>query len=245
VPCLYKCSARTSVLARRRGHEVLRIAHEAWLRPDEYDISTRSRRQLRRKLRHATQAGLRFEATDPHNLPRERMARINAAWAEAHGGERGFSMGRYHPDLIAYQRVFLAWHGTDLLGFATFHCVDAEWTLDLLRPMPGAMDGTAHGMIDCALREAAAQGVPRLSLAAAPLDHSDAADPGEAPLAKLQRRIAHRSGGTGLARFKSMFDPEWQPLYIAAPSRWALLRAGAEIARAVATPHTGADHATS
>ena len=42
--------------------------------------------------------------------------------------------------------------------------------------------------------------------------------------------------GTGLHQFKQSFAPHWQPLYIAAPSRVALVVAGAEIARAILRP---------
>ncbi|MBE3639075.1 phosphatidylglycerol lysyltransferase domain-containing protein [Mangrovicoccus algicola] len=239
-PCHYKCGARLAVTARRRGHQVLLVAREAWLDPARYDIATRPRRQLRRKLRQAGRDGVDFtSAATPCALPLPQMARINAAWSQAHGGERGFSMGRFHPALLAHQRVFLAWKGTELQGFASFHVSAGEWTLDLMRPSPGAAEGTAHGLIHAALLEARAMGVPRLSLAAAPFqgDGTDpaGADPGSA-LLRLQRRLAGRSGGMGLARFKAMFDPAWEPLYITAPSRWKLLRSGAEIARAIAHP---------
>lgn len=238
VPCLYKCSARTAVMARQRGYTIMRVAHEAWLHPDAYTPTTRPRRQLRRKLRQAEKAGVRFEMGDISTLPLGQMTQINKAWADAHGGERGFSMGRFHTDMIAHQRVFLAWQDSTLIGFATFHQVETEWTLDLLRPLPETIDGIAHGLIDCALQAAATAKVSRLSLAAAPLDHARSDLPVQSAMGQLQRRLAQHSGGAGLARFKSMFDPQWDPLYIAAPSRWAVLRAGAEIARAISTPQS-------
>ncbi|WP_172329342.1 phosphatidylglycerol lysyltransferase domain-containing protein [Mangrovicoccus sp. HB161399] len=236
-PCHYKCGARMAVRARRRGHQVLQVAREAWLDPAQYDIGARSRRQLRRKLRHAEKEGLEFLPADPAALPLPQMARINAGWAEAHGGERGFSMGRFHPSILAHQRIYLAWQGTELRGFVSFHASAGEWTLDLMRPASDATDGTAHGLIHAALEDARAHGIPRLSLAAAPFEGGDA-DPEQAdgPLARLQKRLAGRTGGLGLARFKAMFDPNWEPLYITAPSRWKLLRSGAEIARAIAHP---------
>lgn len=234
--CLYKCSARTAMLARKRGYHVMRVGHEAWIDPATYDVATRSRRQLRRKLRQVEKAGIRFEHCAPELLPFQEMTRLNTAWVKAHGGERGFSMGRFFPDLLGAQRVYLAWDGSTLVGFVSFHQVEAEWSLDLLRPAPGAADGIAHGLINFAIQEAAAHRVPRISLAAAPRDQSGERDLGESPLDHLKRRIAQQSGGSGLARFKSMFAPNWQPLYIAAPTRRALLRAGLEIGRAISVP---------
>lgn len=242
-PCLYKCSARTAVLARQQGYHVIRLGCEAWLDPGCYTTEDRSRRQLRRKLRHAAKAGLRFGPVDADALPLRDTTRVNAAWSESHGGERGFSMGRFCPDLIAAQRVYLAWQGERLIGFASFHQVASEWSLDLLRPAPDGPDGTAHGLIDCAIRDAAAHGIPRVSLAAAPRDpapdqntrHRDWVEPS---LSQLQRHIAHRAGGTGLVRFKTMFAPQWQRLYFAAPSRQSLLSSGLEISRAISHPPT-------
>ncbi|WP_161555854.1 DUF2156 domain-containing protein [Mangrovicoccus ximenensis] len=216
---------------------MLQVAREAWLVPADYDLGARSRRQLRRKVRHAEKEGLEFLPADPSALPLAQMARINAGWADAHGGERGFSMGRFHPSILAHQRIYLAWQGTELCGFVSFHASAGEWTLDLMRPATDAADGTAHGLIHAALMDAKTLGIPRLSLAAAPFQ-GDGSDPAQAdgPVTRLQKRLSGRTGGLGLARFKAMFDPNWEPLYITAPSRWKLLRSGAEIARAIAHP---------
>ncbi|MEM8555831.1 MAG: phosphatidylglycerol lysyltransferase domain-containing protein [Pseudomonadota bacterium] len=233
-PYLYKCSGRTAVAARHLGYQVHPISREAWLRPANYDLSNRSRRQLRRKVRAMEKANVEVLQTHTEALPWADMAQVNAAWSEAHGGERGFSMGRFHPSLVRHQRVYLAWHNSDLAGFITLHTCNAEWTLDLMRPSPDGPDGVAHALIHTALEDAKTSDIPRFSLAAAPLDSNQI--PADRPLAKLQRELANRTGGAGLSRFKSLFDPHWQTLYAAAPNRWAILRGGAEIGRAISTP---------
>lgn len=236
-PCHYKCNARTAARARARGDHVMRIAREAWLDPATYDLATRARRQLRRKVRQADKDGMRIEVCDFARLPLSAMSRINADWVEMHGGERGFSMGRFHTETLARQRVYLAWNGRDLRGFISFHVCDHEWALDLVRPAKDSRDGAAHAMVHAAILDAARAGIGRVSLAAAPDAVFDAdATVKRSPMDRLKLRFAGRAGGQGLARFKSMFDPNWEPLYLSAPSRVALLRAGAEITRAIAHP---------
>jgi len=233
-PALYKASARLAVLARRRGWQVLAISREAWIDPETYDPGTRARRQLRRKLRHAEQAGLELTCAHGTELPLAEMEVVSVAWARAHGGERGFSMGRFHADLVAPQRVFLARKDGALVGFVTFHQTRGEWCLDLMRALPDAPDGTIHALIDLALHKARDQALPRLSLAAVPLDAPEC--PAPSPRDRARTALRKITGGAGLTRFKTMFDPQWDTLYLAAPSTLALGRSGVEIARAIAKP---------
>ena len=250
-PAIYKCGARMAVRARAEGWHVLAIAREAWLDPDSFDLAQPSRAGLRRKLRKAAVAGV--AVSQPGVLPLAEMERIATLWAARHGGERGFSMGRYAPGYVAGQQVFLAHCAGRLVGFATFHPGQTEWALDLMRHGPDAPDGTMHALMAAAIAEAARRRVPRLSLAAVP---EAAFVPARLPARFLARMLARmldltlvRLGcdGTGLLQFKAMFAPRWQPLYLAAPHRPALALAACEIARAIAAPpplrQTEQDHA--
>jgi phosphatidylglycerol lysyltransferase len=220
-PCLYKTGARMAATARQSGWTVRRIAAEAWLRPAQFTLSGPDRAGLRRKLRRADRAGVSAgAATGP--LPLEEMAEVAAHWARAHGGERGFSMGRWCPQYVGAQRVFLAWHQGRLIAFLTLHDSPAEWTLDRLRSLPGSPDGTMHALLAAAIDAARDAGIPRLSLAAVP----------RAP----RRQRAGRRPDSGLTRFKTAFAPQWEPLYLCAPSPCALAVTAADIARAILRP---------
>jgi phosphatidylglycerol lysyltransferase len=236
IPVLYKAEPRAAAAARRAGLRVFAIAAEAVIRPLAFAPESPACAGLRRKLRKARRAGIRVTArwpTDAAPLPLAEMAEVSALWAAAHGGERGFSTGRFAPGYVAGQAV---WTATDadgaLAGFATFHFGPGEWTLDLMRQRPGAPDGTMHSLIAHAIADAAQAGVSRLSLAAAPCDPDRAGG----ALAGLYARLARRAGGAGLARFKDMFDPVWEPRYIAAPGLVSMVRAGLAIARAIRRP---------
>jgi phosphatidylglycerol lysyltransferase len=230
LPVLYKCTARTAVAARQLGLKLRPIAREAWLDPGAFALTTPSRAGLRRKLRRAASAGITITTAPPDWTV---LALINAEWAAAHGGERGFSMGRFDRSYLQNQRVFVASASGRPVAFVSFHTGKYEWTLDLMRHTASTPDGTMQALIVAAIADCAAQNIPRLSLAAAPL-----AALMPAPTARFANLIHRLLGGTraGLAQFKSSFVPHWQTLYLAAPHKPALALAGAEIAREVRFP---------
>lgn len=238
-PAIYKCTARTAVLARAQGWQVTRLAREAWLDPRSFDLAAPERSGLRRKRRRAAAADVLVLQEAP--LPLAEMAQVAAAWRAAHGGERGFSMGRFAPAYVAGQQVYLARHKGRLVGFATFHRGVSEWVLDLMRLDAGAPDGTMQTLVTAAIEDAGRRGLPRLSLAAVP----EAAFGRAGALHRGLARLGH--GSVGLWQFKAGFAPHWQPLYLAAPHRAALTLAALEVARAVACPpalrETEQDHA--
>ncbi|WP_181418548.1 DUF2156 domain-containing protein [Pseudoroseicyclus aestuarii] len=231
-PALYRCPKAQAAQARRGGWRVLRIAREAVLDPASWSPDTPACRQLRRKLRQAEGAGVRIEGPT-RSLPIEEMTALAAGWAARHGGERGFSIGRFEPRLLYRQEVFLARREGRLIGFASFHASASGWTLDLMRQAPGAPGGTMALLVAAGIAEAGRTGAPRLSLDAVP---------NLPPL--LQRALARLLGQTraealaapGLLQFKRGFGPAWRPLYLAAPGRLALLRAALEITLAVRRP---------
>ena len=231
-PCLYKAPPRLAARARRAGWTVLPVADEAWLDPQAYTTDGRARRQLRRKLRRARVAGVEiWPATGA--LPLAEMARVAAAWAQARGGERGFSMGRFTPETLTGARIFLACHHGRLVGFLTVMQTPREQVLDLMRALPDAPEGCMHLALDHALRAARADGIARLSLAAVPVAAGTHAT---RPVAGLCLMLERANGGPGLRQFKQAFAPRWRRLYIAAPGPVALGLAALDIARAITRP---------
>ncbi|AWB47876.1 hypothetical protein HYN69_04540 [Gemmobacter aquarius] len=221
LPALYKADARLAATARRHGLRPLRIAAEAVISPRGFDLAKPALATLRRKLRKATAAGITVtRGHDPH-CPA--LARLNREWASLHGGERGFSMGRFCPAHLARQRLYVAWQGETPVAFASFHTAPAEWTLDLMRHGETLPDGTMQALVATAIHDAAAQGIPRLSLAAVP-----------ALPARLARLATPRAAG--LARFKQGFAPKWEPRYICAANLATLALAGFELSRAIHHP---------
>ena len=128
-------------------------------------------------------------------------------------------MGRFAPDNLARQQVFLAYQGGKLVAFVSFHIGQAEWTLDLMRSSIDAPDGTMHALVEAAIEEAAQKGIVRLSLAAMPLADANRA------LARINRIC----GSEGLRQFKESFASRTEPLYGAAPNPALLTLAAPDI----------------
>ncbi|WP_114286074.1 phosphatidylglycerol lysyltransferase domain-containing protein [Candidatus Halocynthiibacter alkanivorans] len=233
-PALYKCGTRMAASARRAGWSVLPVAREAWICPRDFSTEGAKRSQLRRLLRKATDAGVHI-TEGGRRLPLQQMEQLSRRWVEAHGAERGFSMGVFCPQYVSCQRVFLAWSAeNELLGFVTFHESRDELTLDLMRQGDTTPAGTMQALVVHALQTAARLGVPRLSLAAAPCEQNDAGTPWL--LSAMRSRFTRASGTGGLTRFKSAFAPNWDVLYIAAPTHTGLVLAGLDILRQITAP---------
>jgi phosphatidylglycerol lysyltransferase len=232
IACFYKLSARYAAGLRRQGLKTLHIADEMVLDPSQFTLQGSAFRQLRRKLNKAEKAGVNITLSENH--PLSEMARIDQLWQQQNGTARGFSMGRYCPEYIRSQRIYIAMQGTELIGYISFHLSRNEICLDLMRAATDAPDGTMHMLIMAAIKEAAQEGRTRLSLAALP--------PGitSKSIGKnlYNKALTSLSGGAGLRQFKTCFKPRHEPLYACAKSWPALALALLDLTQAIRHPDT-------
>ena len=203
---LYGCDPRMALAARDLGWHVRRTTMEAMIRPQTWSTTGGKRQTLRRKLRQAAQAEVTISKAGS-DLPLAEMRQIANAWAVSRGGELGFSMGRFDPDYVRLQEVFLIKINAQPIGFVTFHKGVRDWSLDLIRHRDGIPEGSIHAAIVAGIAAAKVAGVSQLSLACVP-------DPRYTPAFWASRRA-------GLIQFKRCFGPIWVPRYHAAPSRFA------------------------
>lgn len=233
LPFLYKISGRLAVTARKLGYIITPVSSEAWLRPARFDLSTSPHRQLRRKLRKAEKSGITVKALQRHadmHLAMGEMTRVAQDWAAEHGGERGFTMGVFEPAYVQTQQCFLAYQDEKLVAFVTFSAVAREWTLDLMRHSAELPDGTMHALVAEAIAAAAEAEIPRLSLASVPWRPALCAP---RLIQGFRGYFARASGGSGLTQFKNSFAPQWEVLYMAAPTRLSLLLGAFDVLRSV------------
>jgi phosphatidylglycerol lysyltransferase len=223
LPALYKTSPRTAALARQSGWHVVALGSEARLCPLTFSTDGHTHATLRRKLRKAQNAGILVEQLAAKRTAE--LAAIARLW-RSNRRERGFSIGQFDVAYLATQRVYVARTGTRIVGFISLHDGPREWTLDLMRHAPDAPDGTMHALILQAVADARTAMIPCLSLAAAGAPRA---------LPKVLRKRAD-TAAAGLLRFKQSFAPHWQPLYLCAPTRFALCVATVEIIRAINWP---------
>ncbi|MGI3167690.1 phosphatidylglycerol lysyltransferase domain-containing protein [Pseudooceanicola sp. C21-150M6] len=226
-PAIYKCGAPLAVKARQRGWAVLHVSDEAVVDVPGFTLDTPAHRQLRRKLRHAEKAGVTVRMADLSEPGlAEALAEIDAGWCAHHGGARGFSMGRFDVDYLRHQALFVAEKDGAPIAFTSFHAGAREMVLDLMRHGADLPDGTMYLLIAAAIEEARARALPRLSLAAMPPDTSREPE----RLQKMRARVACRSGGDGLTRFKTAFAPRREPLYLCAPGAISLALTAGDLA---------------
>ena len=229
-PMVYKGGPRLAAEARRAGWSVLRIADDAVVPLDSFDIATPQRRTLRRKLRAAARVGLEIEVDRP--LPHKELARIDAGWQAEHGAARGGSMGRYCPHYLVDQWVAVASINGRRVAFVTAHKASDEWCLDLIRHTFDAPDGTMHALVHAAIEAAQAHGATRFCLAATPA----CPDPASAFWRWAAVQFVKAAGGSGLRQFKSSFGPTWQPRYAASTASYALAIGLIDVMRAIHFP---------
>ncbi len=218
---LYNCNRRSAKAARDLGWYVRRTAMEAMIRPKSWSTAGGKRQTLRRKLRHAAQAGVTISQARV-DLPMAQMQQIAREWAVSHGGEHGFSMGRFCPIYVADQRIFLIKHNGQLIGFVTFNDGKTDWVLDLIRHKTKIPDGAVQAAIVAAIDAAKSEEITHLSLSCAP-------DPRFTPAFWASRRA-------GLIQFKRSFGPIWVPRYHAAPNQAAFWFTGLIIGIAIHRP---------
>lgn len=208
VTAIYKAPPRVAAHARRLGWRALPIAREAIVTCQNFTVAGREHRQLRRMLRKADLAGITI-AEAGRDIPMGALTDIASDWKARNSGERAFSMGRFCPHYISFQRIFIAWQDDRPVAFVTFHEARAQWTLDLMRSRADAPDGTMHALVTQAIEAARNQNVPHLSLAASRFDRD--------PAHWISRAYMTLSGTCGLHRFKASFAPTWQTRYALAP----------------------------
>ncbi len=239
-PFFYKIGGRMAAIARSENWKTLPIAREAWISPQSFTQNGSKRRQLRRKLRQSEKAGVCIQIGGA-NLPLKDMEDIAHAWRTRRGGERGFSMGIWKPETLPHSQVYLAYQNNALIGFITLHKNRQEQVLDLMRMKDSAPDGTMHMLVCAALKNAAKQNCPRLSLAAVPLGPRTKETP---VIHQLRVMLDRVTGASGLRQFKTSFAPNWETLYMAAPTRIGLILGALDIAREISQPSTSSSSPT-
>ena len=90
------------------------------------------------------------------------------------------------------------------------------WTLDLMRRREGGFGPVMEFLIGSSARDFAAEGALTLSLSGAPLAHE--ASPDEGAIAQLLTSLSSALepvyGFRSLHRFKTKFNPRYEPIYL-------------------------------
>lgn len=207
------------------GLGLVKLGEEAIVPLHDFGLEGRERADLRQAWNRGKRGGLSFRVAPVEEIPSllPRLHAISNAWLEDKAGdEKGFSLGSYDPDYLARFPVALVEAEGQIVAFANLWQAPAgaELSVDLMRHVNEAPKGTMDFLFIELFLWGRAQGYARFSLGMAPLSglaqHRLAGRWNR--LAGLLARHGERFYGfSGLRRFKSKFDPQWRPRYLAAP----------------------------
>lgn len=200
----------------------VKLAHFDLALPAHSDLRQARSRLLRRRCR--------FEI-----VPREavadllpELARVSDAWlATKSTHEKAFSNASFDVHYLEQFPVAVVRSEEGIIAFANLWCGAGrqELSVDLMRHLPTAPNGTMDFLFCELMLWARAQGFRWFDFGMAPLSGLDRQR--ETPLwgrigTLLYRHGEHFYNFEGLRRYKAKFGPVWTPLYLASPGGVAL-----------------------
>ncbi|HVP39749.1 MAG TPA: DUF2156 domain-containing protein [Candidatus Saccharimonadales bacterium] len=234
-PAFYQVGPEARAALAGEGFAALQIGEEGYFELPGYSLEGARRARLRHGVRRAAREGVVVTEHVP-GLPgaerrQARMEELSARWLHEHGGrEMGYLLGGLSFRAPRDRRYFVAeWEGR-AMGVVTFVPVYATrgMVLDVLRRASEAPPGTMEAVIHHALQVFAAEGVPRASVALAPLAQAAPAGGAEGAGAERVLRLAFERlnrfyNFRTLFAFKRHLGPDaWEPRYLAYRSAGAL-----------------------
>ncbi len=213
------------------GLDLTPLGMEARVDLSHFCLGAPAYKGLRRARAKLARAGCRFEI-----LPREAvpdvlpaLRRVSDAWLAGKATrEKGFSNASFDARYLQHFPVAVVRRGAEIVAFANvwLGAGKEELSIDLMRHLPGAPNGTMDGLFCELMLWGRAQGFRWFNFGVAPLHGVDADDVG-ASLWRQAARLLARHGERlynfeGLQRYKAKFQPVWTMLYLASPGGLAL-----------------------
>jgi phosphatidylglycerol lysyltransferase len=224
------------------GLALVKLGEEALVPLADFSLAGPERKRLRQTHARAIRDGLSFELVHPPATPAlmSELSQVSQAWLAKHGRrEKGFSLGRFDPEVLRRDPIGVVRQDGRIIAFANvWQGARIEASVDLMRHRPEAPAGVMEYLLVELMLWAQAEGFERFNLRMAPL--SGLVEHRLAPLwHKVGRLLARRGsrfyGFEGLRAFKQKFDPVWTPRYLAAPPR-QVTAALIDVARLVGRP---------
>jgi phosphatidylglycerol lysyltransferase len=214
------------------GLAAMKIGEEARVPLGEFSLEGAARADLRQSHRRAQRDGASFEVVPPGRVDEllPSLQRISDAWLAAKStGEKRFSVGAFSPQYLRqFPLAVVRAEGTPA-AFANLWTTETkvELSVDLMRFGPDAPRAAMDYLFIELMLWGRSEGYRWFNLGMAPLAGLEAH-----PLAPAWHRVGnfifrhgeHFYNFDGLRRYKTKFDPVWEPRYLAARGGIALPR---------------------
>lgn len=244
-PCFYSLREKEyRRLFTRMGWATFRVGEEMVLNPAETAFVGRRFQSIRTAVNGAARLGITARWVRYRDLPPSQVLQvrdISEQWLADKGlPELEFTLGGLEELRDPEVRILLAVDQDDYVHGVTSWLPSYRegtvvgWTLDVMRRRADGYPAVMEFLIAAAVAQLKADGVPQLSLAAAPLAQSpESAAAGAQPVFDLLARLLEPAYGfRSLLAFKAKFRPEYLPLILALPDALALPVAARAIADA-------------
>ena len=238
----YQVSPESLSLYVDLGLAAAKLGEEARVPLADFSLHGAQRADLRQAHRRAERDRASFEVIEPHQVTAlmPQLAAISNVWLEEKAtAEKHFSVGAFSPEYLCNFPLALVRCDGQPVAFANLWPTQSreELSVDLMRFGADAPRGAMDFLFIELMLWGRAQGYRWFNL-------------GMAPLSGLERRALapawHRVGNfvfrhgehfynfEGLRRYKSKFDPVWEPRYLMAPGGLALPRVLVDVSRLIA-----------
>ena len=207
------------------GLSLMKIGEEARVRLADFALQGSARADLRQAHRRPERAGASFEILAPENLDAllPGLRRISDLWLEEKAtAEKGFSLGAFAENYLRQFPIALVRVGGAPVAFANLWPTASreELSVDLMRFSPDAPNGTMDYLFIELMLWGKSQDYRWFNLGMAPLSGLETR--ALAPIWQRLGGFVYRHGEAfynfeGLRRYKSKFDPQWEPRYLASP----------------------------
>ena len=222
-PVFYQVTADHLPVYLDAGFSLIKLGEEAWVDLEAFTLEGKVGKRLRQTKTRVEKSGVMFEiipaAKVANFLPA--LKRVSNTWlAQRAHREKGFSLGFWNKSYLLRHDIAVVRHDDRIVAFANIWKTSAAetYSLDLMRHIPDAPDGTMDYLVTRLLEQAKADGFKWFNLGMAPLSglsgHRLASR--WTRLAALVFRYGDRLYNfEGVRIFKSKFKPEWRPKYLA------------------------------
>ncbi|RWX77278.1 bifunctional lysylphosphatidylglycerol flippase/synthetase MprF [Neorhizobium lilium] len=223
----YQVSPQFLPCSVEAGLKPYKLGEQAVVDLTSFDLKGGAWLKLRRSINRAERDGLQFSMIAAEDVPAvlDELLDVSRTWLKAqNAAEKGFSLGTFQPGYVAAGPVAVIRFEGRIVAFANILSASSRGDafIDLMRHMPNTHRGMMDLLFVRIMEHMKAQGFRTLNLGMAPL--AGLSTHRRAPLWNHIAQRIFRNGERfynfqGVLAFKSKFDPQWQPRYLAVSGR--------------------------